>query len=188
MNKTNLIFKFAQLNFVLFFNNIKYLSLYTKLLQSCPNLCDPMDHSPPVSSVRGILQAWKLGCHALFQGIFPTQELNPHLLCLLHWQVGSLPLVQLGPISFSNFKKIIYFWLYWVSIAVWGLSLVAASGVYLCLQCSDFSFGGFSCCGTRALWLPVSVVVAHGLSCSAACGIFPDRGSNPCPLHWQGDS
>ena len=26
-----------------------------------------------------------------------------------------------------------------------------------------------------------SVVVAHGLSCSAACGIFPDQGSNPCP-------
>ena len=27
-----------------------------------------------------------------------------------------------------------------------------------------------------------------GLSCSAACGIFPDQGSNPCPLHWQADS
>ena len=33
-----------------------------------------------------------------------------------------------------------------------------------------------------------SVVVAHGLSCSAACGIFPDQGSNPCLLHWQVDS
>ena len=33
-----------------------------------------------------------------------------------------------------------------------------------------------------------SVVVAHGLSCSAACGILPDQGSNPCPLHWQADS
>ena len=33
-----------------------------------------------------------------------------------------------------------------------------------------------------------SVVVAHGLSCSAACGIFPDQGLNPCPLHWQVDS
>ena len=30
--------------------------------------------------------------------------------------------------------------------------------------------------------------MAHGLSCSAACGIFPDQGSNPCPLHWQADS
>ena len=25
-------------------------------------------------------------------------------------------------------------------------------------------------------------------SCSAACGILPDQGSNPCPLHWQADS
>ena len=33
-----------------------------------------------------------------------------------------------------------------------------------------------------------SVTVAHGPSCSAACGIFPDQGSNPCPLHWQADS
>ena len=32
------------------------------------------------------------------------------------------------------------------------------------------------------------VVVAHGPSCSAACGIFPDQGSNPCPLHQQADS
>ena len=28
-------------------------------------------------------------------GIFPTQRSNPHLLCLLHWQVDSLPLYHL---------------------------------------------------------------------------------------------
>ena len=28
-----------------------------KLLQLCPTLCDSMDHSPPGSSVNGILQA-----------------------------------------------------------------------------------------------------------------------------------
>ena len=33
-----------------------------------------------------------------------------------------------------------------------------------------------------------SVVVAHGLSRSAACGILPDQGLNPCPLLWQADS
>ena len=33
-----------------------------------------------------------------------------------------------------------------------------------------------------------SVVVAYGLSYPAACGIFPDQGLNPCPLHWQADS
>ena len=30
-------------------------------------------------------------CHFLLQGIFPTQRLNLCLLCLLHWQVDSLP-------------------------------------------------------------------------------------------------
>ena len=36
-----------------------------------------------------------VGRHALLQGI-STQGLNPHLLCLLHWQAGSLPLVPPG--------------------------------------------------------------------------------------------
>ena len=40
----------------------KYVSFSTfgiaaKLLQSCPTLCDPIDGSPPGSSVPGILQA-----------------------------------------------------------------------------------------------------------------------------------
>ena len=31
-------------------------------------------------------------------------------------------------------------------------------------------------------------VVAHGLSCPAVCGIFPDRGLNWCPPHFKVDS
>ena len=34
-------------------------------------------------------------CHFLLQGIFPTQGLNLHLLCLLHWQADCLPLPNL---------------------------------------------------------------------------------------------
>ena len=69
----------------------------TKSLQSCLTLCDPMDCSPPGSSVRGISQERKLvGFHAFLQRIFPTQGSNPHLLGLLHWQVGSLPLLPPG--------------------------------------------------------------------------------------------
>ena len=37
-----------------------------------------------------------VGCHALLQGIFKTQELNACLLCLLRWQVGSSPLAPPG--------------------------------------------------------------------------------------------
>ena len=33
-----------------------------------------------------------VGCQALLQGIFLTQELNSRPLCPLHWQAGSLPL------------------------------------------------------------------------------------------------
>ena len=33
-----------------------------------------------------------------------------------------------------------------------------------------------------------SFVMAHGLSCSAACEISLNHGSNLCPLHWQADS
>ena len=34
-----------------------------------------------------------VGCHFLLKGIFLTQGSNPHLLCLLHWQVDSLSTV-----------------------------------------------------------------------------------------------
>ena len=37
-----------------------------------------------------------VGFHALLQGIFPTWGSNPHLLCLPHWQAGSLPLAPPG--------------------------------------------------------------------------------------------
>jgi len=37
-----------------------------------------------------------VGCHALLQGIFLTQGLNPRLLRFLHWQAGSLPLALPG--------------------------------------------------------------------------------------------
>ena len=33
-----------------------------------------------------------------------------------------------------------------------------------------------------------SVVVVQALSCSVACGIFLDQGSNLCLLHWWSDS
>ena len=38
-------------------------------------------------------------------GIFPTQRSNPHLLCLMHWQVDSLPLVPPG-LYVTNRQKI----------------------------------------------------------------------------------
>ena len=54
-------------------------------------------HQAPLS--MGILQAriyTGVGCHAFLQGIFPTQGLNLYRLCLLNWQVDSLPVAPLG--------------------------------------------------------------------------------------------
>ena len=46
----------------------------------------------PTSHALHCFQALVLvGCRFLFQGIFPAQGSNPHLLCLLHWQATSLP-------------------------------------------------------------------------------------------------
>ena len=46
-----------------------------------------------------------VGSLSLPQEIFPTQESNPCLLCLLHWQVGSLPLRHLlSPRNLAKFK------------------------------------------------------------------------------------
>ena len=68
-----------------------------KSLQVCPALGIPMDCSLPGSSVHGILQERILeDCHTLLQGIFPTQGSSPHLFCLMHCWVGSLPLVPRG--------------------------------------------------------------------------------------------
>ena len=72
-----------------------------------------------------------------------------------------------------------------------GLSLVAASGGHSSSRCGDRSS---SRCVGLSLSRPLplrgtgsrrvgSAAVAHGPSCSVACGILPDQGSNPCPLH-----
>ena len=79
----------------------------------------------------------------------------------------------------------------------------------MAVLCLRFCARAFSSCGKRGpLFIAVrgpltiaaslvgstgsrragSVIVAHAPSCSAACGLFPDQGSNPCPLHWQADS
>ena len=58
------------------------LESFAQSLQSCPILCDPMDCSPPGSSVHGDSPGKNtgVGCHALLQGIVPIQGSNPHLL------------------------------------------------------------------------------------------------------------
>ena len=84
-----------------------------------------------------------------------------------------------------------YLWLLWVFAASHGLFPVEPSKGYSCHVRASHC-GGFSRCGARVLGSQASVVAALGLSrcgtgtlvASRCCGIFPDRGSNPRPLHW----
>ena len=93
-----------------------------KSLQSCPTLSSPMDCSPPGSSVMGFSrQDTEVGCHAFFQGIILTQGLNPSLLHLLHWQVGSLPLASTtweAPTPPRNIKKHLTLKLCWLGTSL----------------------------------------------------------------------
>ena len=82
----------------------------------------------------------------------------------------------------------IYLWLCWVFVSVRGLSLVAASGGHSSSRCAGLSLSRPLLLRSTSSRRSGSVVVAHGPSCSTACGILPDQGSNPCPLHWQADS
>ena len=69
-----------------------------------------------------------------------------------------------------------------------GLPLVAASGGHSSSQCAGLSLSRPLLLRSTGSRRAGSAIVAHGPSCSTACGILPDQGSNPCPLHWQADS
>ncbi|XP_066864806.1 actin-binding protein IPP isoform X4 [Kogia breviceps] len=90
----------------------------------------------------------------------------------------------------------------WVEVASMkvpraGMCVVAVNGL-LYVSGGRSSSHDFLAPGLSLLWpLPLrrtgsgragSEAMAHGPSRSAKCGIFPDRGTNPCPLHRQADS
>ena len=60
-------------------SSVLLLLMLCLVTQLCPTLCDPMDCSPLGSSVHGDSPGknTEMGCHALFQGIFPTQGSSP---------------------------------------------------------------------------------------------------------------
>ena len=89
-----------------------------------------------------------------------------------------------------NFYLFIYLFMGVLGLrfSVRGLSPLVASGGHSSSRCV-----GFSLLRPLLLWSTGSrragsVIVAHGPSRSAARGILPDQGSNPCPLHRQADS
>ena len=74
--------------------------MHIKLLQACLTLCDPVDCSPSGSSVHGDSPGKNTGkgwvAMPSSRGSSPARNWIHASLCLLHWQVGSLPLVPPG--------------------------------------------------------------------------------------------
>ena len=81
-----------------------------------------------------------------------------------------------------------------------GYPLVAVRGLLIALTSPAVELGlqgilasavaalQLSTCSSQALEHRFNRSGFHGLSCSAACGIFPDQGSDLRLLHWQADS
>ena len=86
------------------------------------------------------------------------------------------------------FIYLIYLWLCWVFVSVRGLSLAVASGDHSSSRCAGLSLSRPLLLWSTGSRHAGSAIVAHGPSCSAACGILPDQGPNPRPPHWQADS
>ena len=137
---------------------------------------------PPTTNggVLDKLPALSLSFHICKMGLKNTHPHNP---------LGSLTSSSKVFFNFFFFLiLLIYLWLCWVFVSVRGLSLVVASGGHSSSRCAGPSPSRPLLLRSTGSRHAGSVVVAHGPSCSAACGIFPDQGSNRCPLHWQADS
>ena len=150
----------------------------------------PQIDSPMLSSANFIV--FPFLCSSHFQPIFLYGD-RWGCCFILHYTLShSWPCHLLNNLFFFLKLLFIYyyyfFWLCWVFVSVWGLPLVAASGGHSSSQCTGLSLSWPLLSRSTGSRRAGSVVMAHGPSCSVACGIFPDQGSNPCPLHWQADS
>ena len=90
--------------------------------KSCLTFCNPFDYSPLESlSMEFSRQGYWWGLAFLLQGIFPIQGLNLHLLCLLHWHVGSL-LAEPGEAPIHCLPAL-FAYTHWTWLVQWKLCL-----------------------------------------------------------------
>ena len=98
-----------------------------------------------------------------------------------------------------SFSFIYLFWLHCVHCCMKTFSSCSEQGLLFLVMCG-VSLPWHLCCRETGSLAPARAeyrlsgclaqapaVVAHGLSCSMACGTLLDQGSNLWPLHWQVD-
>ena len=82
-------------NIIFYFMPITRLAMLVLVTQSCLTVCDPMDCSPPGSSVHEIFS--RQGYWSVLPFPSPGDLPNPGIeLTYLARQAGSLPLIHLG--------------------------------------------------------------------------------------------
>ena len=137
--------------------------------QLCLTLCNPMNCRLTPSPLQaplcmGILQA-RVGCHALLQGIFPTQGLNPglpHCKQILHrlshqgspWTAREVPISRvLGAQCQEPKTKTKYMFLIWYSVFDNVEWISGVAGDFICNQAGPHTDTSLS----RGQKLPINV-------------------------------
>ena len=162
-------------------------TLKVKLTQLCPTLCDAMGYA-----VHGILQARILEWVAFpFSRGSSQPRDRTQVSCIAggfftSWTTRETQGKKTYCFFLNKFifqckhcpfliSLTIYFWLCWV--------FVAAGWFSLAVVCRLLAVAP-SLAAQHGLWVRASVVVAHGLSRPATCGIFLGHGLNLCPVYW----
>ena len=123
--------------------------------------------------------------------IFTYKEFKAHVTKMKYFIVPS-PTISATTVNVSLFYLFIYLFIFIFgcvgsSFLCEGFLQLWRAGATLHCSARASHYHGLSLRSTGSRRAG-SVVVAHGPSCFTACGIFPDQGSNPCPLHQQADS
>ena len=128
-----------------------------------------------------IEKVFSLECVCVYVSLsFPNVDIASSAVRLSSWLMPTGSIFKILPCFIR-----VFIWLLWLCLGCWawafpgwgwrGCSLVAACGLLI---------AGAFLIAEQGLQGTDSTVVAHGLSCPRACGIFQDQGSNP----WQADS
>ena len=124
------------------------------------------------------------------------EEIDIFLCCYPTHELGILLYLYLLYILLKKCLFIIYFWVFvaacWLSLVLVnrGYSLAVVPGLLITVASPvpEHRLQDMWVSVASATWLQlqstVLVAVGHRPSCPETCGIFPDQGSNPCPLHF----
>ena len=152
-----------------------------------PQPCPVYSASKAAFSAQGLHLAFPSGSPLEFPPLCSLSDL--HTACFIRQR----------PQHTSPGRSCFFFYGCWVFLTAWALLFCSGEGCppavarrLLLAGASAVVSTGCRLCGPSSHGprfpeqrLSSCDRVMHGLSCSAACGLFPDQELNPCPLRWQ---